>query len=341
MTSRERFLSALRCEPLQRPPIWIMRQAGRYLPEYRALKEKHDFVTMVRTPELATEVTLQPLQRFPLDAAILFSDILIIPEALGQPYHFREGGGIAMDYRLETSAQIQALDPTAVPEKLDYVGRTLGLLRRTLGNDKALLGFGGSPWTLATYMLEGGSSTAFSRAKSLYFEHRGDFEALMERLTDAVSRLFEMQIRAGVDAIQIFDSWGGACPGPHYDAMSLRWIREIIRRLPRGFPVILFAKGMISHLPGLVQSGARALSIDSQVPLHLLRHQIPPQIALQGNLDPTLLELPPAVVEAEALRFLGSMRRTRGHIVNLGHGITPQARVESVAALVNTVVHFK
>src|ERR1041385_6690838 len=186
MTSRQRFLSACACQPLDRPPLWIMRQAGRYLPEYRALKAKSSFLEMVRTPTLAAEVTLQPLRRFALDAAILFSDILVIPEALGQGYHFRDVGGIEMEFRLETRAQVDALAPAeAVPERLRYVADTLALLKKELAGERALLGFGGSPWTLATYMVEGGSSEEFERIKQLFYTERATFEALLEKITAA------------------------------------------------------------------------------------------------------------------------------------------------------------
>lgn len=338
MKSRDRFLAALRAEPVSRPPIWIMRQAGRYLPEYRKLKERYDFLTLAKTPELACEVSVQPMRRFALDAAIVFSDILIIPEAMGQPYHFRDKGGIAMDYRLERPEQIDALDPGAVPEKLDYVGQAITLLKNELGSEKAILGFGGSPWTLACYMLEGGGSQHFSKAKELYYTEITLFERLMEKLVDALARLFKLQIAAGADAIQIFDSWAAACPGNHYEAMSLRWIQKLIACLPEGFPIILYAKGMTAHMPSLLTSGANAFGIDAQIPLHQLRAEVPETFALQGNLDPSLLELPPEIVGKEANRFLESMKGARGHIVNLGHGITPQARPESVQALVNAVV---
>src|SRR4051812_37208994 len=198
MTSRERFLAATACTPLDRPPVWIMRQAGRYLPEYRALKAKSSFLEMVRTPELAAEVTLQPLRRFALDAAILFSDILVIPEALGQNYSFRDQGGIAMAYRLENRAQVDALAAAElVPERLSYVADTLKLLKQELAGQKALLGFGGSPWTLATYMVEGGSSDDFERVKLLFYTDRGLFDALLEKLTAALILYFKMQIQAG------------------------------------------------------------------------------------------------------------------------------------------------
>jgi uroporphyrinogen decarboxylase len=340
MKSRERFFAALNGEPLKRPPVWIMRQAGRYLPEYRRLKEIHGFLKMVRTPGLAMEVTLQPLRRYPLDAAILFSDILVIPEAMGQPYAFREEGGIQMDFRIDTAEAIQRLSPNAIPERLNYMSEALKMIKNEVGKEKMVLGFVGSPWTLATYMVEGGSSKNFSRIKQLYFEHPVLFENLMERITAAVIELCKLQIKAGADAIQIFDSWGSACPGHHYARMSLTWIRRVIEALPRGYPVILFAKGMAHHFPALVQTGAKALSIDGSVALHDLRQSSPPYITLQGNIDNTLLELPPAVVEAETLRFLHSMHHARGHIVNLGHGITPQARPESVEAFVRTIVNY-
>jgi uroporphyrinogen decarboxylase len=213
MTSRERFLAALACSPLDRPPVWIMRQAGRYLPEYRALKGKSSFLEMVRTPELASEVTLQPLRRFALDAAIIFSDILVIPEAMGQGYKFRDAGGIEMDFKLETQAQLDRLDPVGVQFRLDYVGKALERVKAELKGEKALLGFGGSPWTLATYMLEGGSADDFGRSKAVFHSDRAFFDALMGKLTAALIEYFQMQIRAGADAIQIFDSWGGISPG--------------------------------------------------------------------------------------------------------------------------------
>ena len=206
MNSRERFLKACACEPLDRPPVWIMRQAGRYLPEYRALKAKSSFLEMVKTPDLAAEVTLQPLRRFALDAAIIFSDILVIPEAMGQGYKFREEGGIAMDFRLENKTQLDRLDASDVAARLDYVGQALARVKTELKGEKALLGFGGSPWTLATYMLEGGSADDFEHSKAVFYSDRPFFNALMAKLTAALIGYFQMQIRTGADAIQIFVS---------------------------------------------------------------------------------------------------------------------------------------
>lgn len=342
MTSRERFLAACACQPLERPPLWIMRQAGRYLPEYRALKAKSSFLEMVKTPELAAEVTLQPLRRYALDAAILFSDILVIPEALGQPYHFRDTGGIEMEYKLASAAQVESLLPaTSVPERLSYVGETLSRLKKELAGSKALLGFGGSPWTLATYMVEGGSSEDFEQIKLLFYTDRALFDQLLEKLTTTLIAYFQMQIRAGADAIQIFDSWGGIIAGPDYEAASLRWIRRIVEALPSDFPVILYAKGTSAHLLDQAFAGVRVLSVDWTCDLAAVGAQLPGTIAVQGNLDPVLMQTSPEVVTREATRLLESMRGRPGHIFNLGHGITPSARLECMEALVDTVTGWK
>ncbi len=341
MTSRERFLAAATCQPLDRPPVWIMRQAGRYLPEYRALKAKSSFLEMVRTPELAAEVTLQPLRRFALDAAIIFSDILVIPEAMGQGYKFRDAGGIAMDFKLENQAQLDRLDPTGVQFRLDYVGKALERVKTELKGQRALLGFGGSPWTLATYMLEGGSADDFERSKAVFYSDRAFFNALMEKLTAALIEYFKMQIRAGADAIQIFDSWGGIVAGQDYEAASLRWIREIISALPKDFPVILYAKGTPLQLTDQAFSGASVLGVDWTVDLGVVRRLVPGNIALQGNLDPVLMNTTPDIVRRETTRLLETMRGAQGHIFNLGHGIMPQAKIECVEALVETVTTWK
>jgi uroporphyrinogen decarboxylase len=342
MTSRQRFLAACACQPLDRPPIWVMRQAGRYLPEYRALKAKSSFLEMVRTPALAAEVTLQPLRRFALDAAILFSDILVIPEALGQGYRFRDEGGIAMEYRLETQAQIDALAPaTAVPEKLAYVAGALRLLKAELAGSHALLGFGGSPWTLAAYMVEGGSSDDFARIKEFFYRERALFDALLDKLTEALIAYFQMQIAAGADAIQIFDSWGGVIAGPDYEAASLQWIRRVIAALPRDFPVILYAKGTAPHLTDQAFTGARVLSVDWTCDLAVVRRTLPANVGVQGNLDPVLLQTTPEIVGRETTRLLESMRGTTGHIFNLGHGITPAAKIECMTQLVETVTGWR
>lgn len=341
MTPRERFLAAANCQPADRPPIWLMRQAGRYLPEYRALKEQHDFVTMVRTPELAAEVTLQPLKRFPLDAAIIFSDILVIPEALGQGYHFRDKGGIGMEYLLDSAEKIEALDDSAVTEKLSYMADSLSLTRSKMGDDTALLGFCGSPWTLACYMVEGGSAKDFVAIKKLAWDQPELFDRLMEKLTGAIVDYLHMQIDAGADALQIFDSWGSICPASHYDAWSLRWIQRIIESLRQRVPVILYAKGMGHMATDLAKTGASILSLDWTQNIGQVRQAIGPNIAVQGNLDPVTLTTTPEITRREAQRVLDEAGQAPGYIFNLGHGMIPSARVDCVEALMEVVTGRK
>ncbi len=314
-----------------------MRQAGRYLPEYRALKEQHDFLTMVRTPELATEVTLQPLRRFALDAAIIFSDILVIPEALGQGYHFRDKGGIGMDDKLDSPEKIDALDPLRIREKLSYVGEALRLTRSELGEDTALLGFCGSPWTLACYMVEGGSAKDFTRVKQLALGAPAQFEMLMQKLSIAIIDYLYLQIDAGVDAVQIFDSWGAICPASHYEAWSLRWIHHIIHELKGRAPVILYAKGMGHKAADLMHTGAKVLSLDWTIDLLRMRQSIGCGAAVQGNLDPVILTTTPEITRRETRHVLAAAGHNPGYIFNLGHGMLPSAKIECVEALMDTI----
>ncbi len=340
-TSRRRFLDACHCRPVDRPPVWLMRQAGRALPEYRKLKEKHPFLKLVCTPELAAEVTLQPVQRFGFDAAILFSDILVVAEGLGQGYKFRDGGGIQMDFVLNTTTDIKGLDVSAMPERLDYIPGALKLIKSNLGEKTALIGFAGSPWTLANFMLEGGSAKDFVRAKALFYSNRKMFELLMEKLAMAVTRLLQMQIAAGVDAVQIFDSLGGLLSEGAFAEASGRWIGQIIAELNGAVPVIVFAKDVHGNWDTLVNTGANVLGLDCNVRLADLRARLPENVGVQGNLDPFLLLTEPEVVAGETKRILAEMRGKNGHIFNLGHGVPPEARLESIAALVETVQNFK
>ncbi|MAS63701.1 MAG: uroporphyrinogen decarboxylase [Coraliomargarita sp.] len=341
MNSRERFLAAIQCLPVDRPPIWLMRQAGRYLPEYRELKKKHNFITMVQTPEIAAKVTLQPLERFALDAAIIFSDILVIPEALGQGYHFRDVGGIGMDYILDSHKKISALDGNGISEKLSYVANAISLTRSHIGMQKALLGFTGSPWTLACYMVEGGSCKEFTAIKKLAWDQPEQFEALMNTLTDAIVQYLHLQIDAGADAVQIFDSWGAVCPFAHYENWSLRWIRKIINSLDNRVPVILFAKGMADKSEMLSATGASALSMDWTVDLNEIRKSLHHKIALQGNLDPAVLTTTPEITRLEARRILDENANQPGFIFNLGHGMLPNAKLDCVEALMKEVTGEK
>jgi uroporphyrinogen decarboxylase len=341
LTHRQRFLDACRCRPVDRPPVWLMRQAGRALPEYRKLKSKHPFLALVRTPELAAEVTLQPIQRFDFDAAILFSDILVVAEGLGQGYKFRDGGGIEMNFALRTVDDIRQLDVPALPERLAYIPRALQLVKSSLGDKTALIGFAGSPWTLANFMLEGGSADEYTQAKKLFYSEPEIFSLLMKKLTVAVTRLLQMQILAGVDAVQIFDSLGGLLSGNAFATASAGWIKQIVSALKSTVPVIVFSKDVHGHWQTLVDTGANVLGIDWTVRLADVRAQLPEHVGVQGNLDPALLLTKPEIVAAETTRILTEMRGARGHIFNLGHGVPPGAKLENLSALVETVKNFK
>jgi len=341
MTNRQRFLDACQCRAVDRPPVWLMRQAGRALPEYRALKARHDFLELVRTPALAAEVTLQPIRRFDFDAAILFSDILVTAEGLGQGYQFRDGGGIRMDFPLRERSDITRLDAAALPEKLDYIPAALHLLKDSLGNKTALIGFAGSPWTLANFMLEGGSAREFIRAKNLFHSQPETFSLLMETLTAAVTKLLEMQIAAGADAVQIFDSLGGLLLQNDFAEGSARWMKQIISRLGGAAPVIVFSKDVHDNWTTLVETDADVLGIGPGIRLGQVRKVVPAEVGLQGNLDPALLTATSREVAAETARILEEMRGARGHIFNLGHGVPPDAKLENISALVETVKSFK
>lgn len=333
LDSRARFLSACRCEPLAYPPAWLMRQAGRALPEYRALKQHHSFLELVRTPELATEVTLQPIRRFDFDAAILFSDILVVPEGLGQGYRFRETGGVEMDFPIRDRSDIELLELDRLRERLDYIPQTLELLRERLGGKKALIGFAGSPWTLANFMIEGGSAPAPARTLAMMHFEPELFAMLMEKLTLAVIELLRMQIEAGADAVQIFDSHGGLLPRGLFESGSSRWIRDIISALDTEVPVIVFSKGARAW-DELIATGADVIAVDQGLNLRKAAEALPDRIAVQGNLDPSLMVGEPELVRDEVRRLRREMRGRPGWILNLGHGLPPGANLESIGALV-------
>jgi uroporphyrinogen decarboxylase len=342
LTRRQRFLDACRCKAVDRPPVWLMRQAGRALPEYRKLKEKYSFLQLVQTPELAAEVTLQPVRRFGFDAAILFSDILVIPEAMGQPYRFRETGGIEMDFKIQSAVDVEKLSVAQVCEKLNYIAAALKILRKELGEQTALIGFSGSPWTLATFMMEGGSAEKFTKAQALFTSDKETFSTLMEKLTAAVAAYLQMQIAAGADTLQIFDSHGGHLPAGDFQEASGRWMRDIISNLHTKVPVTVFSLGTHGNWNDLAATGANIIGIDWQFSLAEARKILPNNIGIQGNLNPTLLaEATPEKVVSETNRLLETMRGRNGYIFNLGHGVPPTAKLENIAALVETVRSFK
>lgn len=340
MKGRRKFQLALRGENHGRPPLWVMRQAGRYLPEYRKMKERHSFLEMVRTPELAKEVTLQPLRRFELDAAILFSDILVIPEAMGQPYHFRERGGIEMAFALKSKDCIKKLDSSHIAQKLSYMKDALLLIRKEINDDKALLGFCGSPWTLACYMIQGGSERGFPEAIRWATDYPEDFENLLEKISLALIQLIHAQAEAGIDAIQIFDSWQSLCLREKAWDWSLRWIRKIVDHSPPHLPVLLYAKSPPETLEALAECNVKGLSLDHTVNLSKARVRLPAPFVLQGNLNPELMETCPGTVIEETNRLLHSMKNDPAHILNLGHGIRPNAKISCMEALAQTNLDF-
>ena len=340
MNSREKFQLALRNQNSGRPPVWVMRQAGRYLPEYRALRKKYSFVEMVKSPELAVEVSLQPLRRFALDAAIVFSDILVVPEAMGQPYHFREKGGIGMNYSLDSESCLDKLNSTEAVEKLSYVKDALLLLRKEIGENKAMLGFCGSPWTLACYMIDGGSSPNFPKTVKWAQSSPKSFGKLMEKLTEVLIGYVREQATSGIDALQIFDSWNALCPDSKLHEWSLKWIDQIASEVSSMVPVILYAKAQSSRLNLLSNCNVSGISIDNETNLEFARSTLPCHFTLQGNLNPSLMETDEETVRKATRELLDSMKGDSGHILNLGHGIRPQAKIECMQSLVKTVLEY-
>jgi len=336
----QRMLDALHCRQVDRPPVWLMRQAGRCLPEYRALRERHSFRELIQTPALAAEVTLQPVRRFHFDAAILFSDILVVPEAMGQGFSFREKGGVEMTHRLRDGADVRQLNDREVTARLQYVAEAVKLIKAELGEGAALLGFAGSPWTLANFMTEGGSAARHGKALELFNSDRQAFDLLAQKLTRAVTDFLNLQIDAGVDAIQIFDSLGGLLPPEDFAAASGKWIAEIVAALPPSTPVIVYSKGT-RDWPSLVGTGAQAIGIDHEIDLAGAVKALPRDVAVQGNLNPALLQTAsPSEVRTEASRLLELMRGRAGYIFNLGHGVPPETKLENLEALVDTAQTF-
>ena len=338
----DRFLRALRREPVDATPIWIMRQAGRYLPEYRAARERAgSFLALAKNPELACEVTLQPLQRFDLDAAILFSDILTVPDAMGLGLYFAEGEGPKFHHPLRTAADVAKLGVPDVDRELRYVIDAVGVIRRELDGRVPLIGFSGSPWTLACYMVEGGGSDHFALIKSMLHDAPATLQRLLEINTRAVVDYLAAQIRAGAQAVMLFDTWGGILAPAQFREFSLRWMAQIAATLPRGegtarVPLIVFAKG-VHQLEAIADTGCEAVGLDWTIDLQDARARIGDRVALQGNLDPMTLCAGDAAVRSAAAQVLASFGKGPGHVFNLGHGITPEVDPARVKTLVDAV----
>lgn len=339
----DRFLRALQREPVDMTPVWMMRQAGRYLPEYRATREKAGaFMDLCQSPQLACEVTLQPLDRYPLDAAILFSDILTIPDAMGLGLKFTSGEGPQFERPLRTAHDINKLavpDPT---QELSYVTDAVALIRQELAGRVPLIGFSGSPWTLATYMVEGGSSKDFAKVKAMMFDQPKLMHKLLDTLADSVMVYLNAQIAAGAQAVMVFDTWGGVLTPRDYREFSLQYMTQIVDGLTRvheGRPVpsILFTKGGGAWLEDMAMSKCSGLGVDWTIDIGEARSRVGNKVALQGNMDPSILYASPARIRAEVAGVLESYGHGEGHIFNLGHGIHPGINPEHVDVFINAV----
>ncbi|HDR1027123.1 uroporphyrinogen decarboxylase [Pasteurella multocida] len=342
----DRYLKALLREPVDMTPVWMMRQAGRYLPEYRATRAvAGDFMSLCRNAELACEVTLQPLRRYPLDAAILFSDILTIPDAMGLGLSFGVGEGPKFAHPIETQRAVQNL-PIPDPEgELQYVMNAVRTIRRELKGEVPLIGFSGSPWTLATYMVEGGSSKAFTKIKKMLYADPQLLHQLLDKLAGAVILYLNAQIKAGAQSVMIFDTWGGVLGHREYLDFSLHYMHKIVAGLireneGRKVPVTLFTKGGGMWLEAMAETGCDALGVDWTVNLAQAKARVGHKVALQGNMDPSILYASPARIEQEVRSILADFGEGSGHVFNLGHGIHQDVPEQSPAVFVNAIHQF-
>lgn len=334
------FLKALRGEHVERPPVWMMRQAGRYLPEYMALKAKYDFFTRIQTPELAAEITLQPIDIVEPDAAIIFSDILVIPQALGVEVTMEEGKGPRLPSTITTAADIDALEIDGAAERLQYVMRALQLTKQQLNGRVPLIGFAGAPFTILCYMVEGKGSKTWEKAKKFCITQPQLAHRLLQKITDATIEYLKAQVAAGADAVQVFDSWSGSLSKADFENFAQPYLQQITTALRPIAPVILFPKGSWYALPALAQSGASALGIDWCVDAGTARTLAGNNITLQGNFDPARLLATPQMITTwvnEMIEAFGVQR----YIANLGHGITPDVPVENAKAFIQAVKQYK
>ena len=337
------LIRALLRQPVERTPVWIMRQAGRYLPEYREVRAKAgDFMSLCGNPELACEVTLQPLRRFDLDAAIIFSDILTIPDAMGLGLYFEEGEGPRFERPVQTVADIKKLAVPDVAERLGFVFDAVALVHRELDGEVPLIGFAGSPWTVATYMVEGRSSREFARIKGLVADEPSMMEALLKLVAETTIEYLNAQIESGAQAIMIFDTWGAMLEGDDYRRFSLSAMQTILEGLNRGkyghtIPVILFTKGAGPLLADMAETGCDALGVDWTTDLATARELTGDKVALQGNLNPEVLRESPKAIKKGVAEVLQSYGHGPGHVFNLGHGITPDINPDHLGVLVDAV----
>ena len=339
----DRFLRALRREPTDTTPIWVMRQAGRYLPEYRATRARAgNFMALAQSPELACEVTLQPLERFDLDAAILFSDILTIPDAMGLGLSFAQGEGPQFAHPVRTRADVEKLGVPDMDGELRYVMDAVRLIRQELHGCVPLIGFSGSPWTLACYMVEGEGSRDFATLKAMCWNEPKLAHQLLDTLARSVAAYLAAQAAAGAQALMVFDTWGGMLGPAPFREFSLRYMAQVVDALKadahaRELPVILFSKGANRHLSAMADTGCAALGVDWTIDLADARAAVGGRVALQGNLDPAVLRSNPETIRRQARAVMDSYGNHPGHVFNLGHGITPEVDPEHVKVLVDEV----
>ncbi|MEW5843547.1 MAG: uroporphyrinogen decarboxylase [Bacteroidota bacterium] len=332
------FLRACKRQPVERTPIWIMRQAGRFLPEYRAVREKADFLTMCKTPELAAEVTIQPVDIIGVDAAIIFSDILVIPEAMGMKLEMIESKGPKFYDPIRTVDDVNKLKDIDPTKNLKYVLDAVSLTKKELNGRVPLIGFAGSPWTLMTYMVEGGGSKNFSEIKKFIYNQPTAAHKLLEKISNAVADYLSAKIEAGANAVQIFDTWGGLLSQTDFEEFSLRYIQKVISQIKRkDEPMIVFAKGVHYKLDKIAEAGADVIGLDWTIDLNAARKSVGDKVALQGNLDPTVLYANKKKIKEEAVKVLKSFGKGSGHIFNLGHGILPDVAPENAKYLVDVI----
>jgi uroporphyrinogen decarboxylase len=340
MAGRQRFLAAVRREETDTTPVWFMRQAGRSLPEYRALRERHDFMTLATTPELAATATLLPVERLGVDAAVLFADIMLPLASLGVPFEIRPGVGPVVTEPIRCLADVDRLEAVPAEEATPYVLKALRLVKGELGERAAVLGFAGAPFTLACYLVEGKPSREFPRAKALMYGEPETWHRLLERLTEVTVDYLRAQIAAGADAVQLFDSWLGLLDPVSYAEKVLPYTRRIFAQVPPLAPTIHFSTGTVSLLEQIAVSGCNAVSVDWRLPLDVAWERVGSDVAIQGNLDPALVLAPWAAVETGTRDILRRAGGRPGHIFNLGHGILPQSDPEVLASIVR-LVHGK
>lgn len=341
-SAEPRLLRACRLEPVDRIPVWFMRQAGRYLPEYRKVREQVPFLTLCKTPDLAAEVTLQPVERFGMDGAVLFSDILLLLEAMGAAVSFEEEGGPKVQVPLNEEKDLERLGLPDPEVELRFMMDAIRSVRRSLSPEVALLGFSGAPFTLATYLVEGGSSRDFRRTKILMYREPRVFRRLMDLLVKAVAECLEAQVRAGAQAVQVFDTWAVTLSPGDYRTYVLPFMQELLGRLKGiGAPVLHFSLGTSTLLESMAEIGAQVLSLDWKIQMGAARARLGERQAVQGNLDPSALFKLPEALEAEVLNILREGSEKPGYIFNLGHGIHPATPLESVYRVVETVRSFR